>query len=118
MNIAELTKALLPFVEKAEVDLEEIFQEPVKEYLAAALANPNWFAAIMHTVGSEADEALRLSNSLEDVSMEELAKEVTKKLAGGIVSTTLVPAVLPTPLLNSTNQAILSCLRDRAEEGK
>ncbi len=116
MNIGEVTKALQEFVEKSEAGLEEILHGPVEEYLEAILANPNWFAAVMHTSGSEADEALRLSRALATTSADDLVSEVTRRLASGIISTTLVPAVLPTPLLTSTNHAILSCLRDQVED--
>lgn len=116
MNIAELTKALQRYVETSQKQLEEILSEPLKEYLEATLSDEHWFAAIMHTSGSEADEAMRLARILEATPIDELTEEVTQRLASGIISTTLMPAVLPTPLLSATNQSILSCLRDLADE--
>lgn len=116
MNIAEVTKALQDYVSRSEKELEEILRGPVEEYLGVASENTNWFAAIMHAAGSEPDEAIHLATAMEKLDSKELADEVVKQLTGGIISTTLVPAVMPTPLLSSTNQAILSCLRQRAED--
>lgn len=117
MNISELTTALQEFTETSRDNLVELLREPIREYLEALLGNPNLLAAIMHTSGSEADEAVRMSNALEGIEPEQLANEVADRLVDGIISTTLVPAVLPTPLLSSTNQALLAALRERAEEG-
>jgi len=116
MNIAELTKALQAYVETSQKELETILRAPLEEYLEAALVDKDWFAAVMHTSGSEAEEAVRLSRILQETPAAEFADEVTQRLASGIISTTLMPALLPTPLLSSTNQSILSCLRDRADE--
>jgi len=117
MNIAELTKSLRGYVEKAQTDLEEILREPVKEYLEATVADRDWLAHIMHTAGSDVDEAMHMSRALEGMAVDDLAEAVTKRLAGGVVTTTLVPAVLPTPLLTATNQAILATVRESQDEG-
>jgi hypothetical protein len=116
MNVAEVTKSLQKLVASSQRELEDVLRGPVKEYLEAMLADRSWFAAVMHTSGSEADEALRFGRALDDVDVDSLTLEVTKKLASGIVSTSLLPAVLPAPLLTSTNQAIISCLREQRDE--
>ncbi len=116
MNIAELTKALKAYVDRSQGELEKILEEPVREYLRATLADRDWFAAVMHTSGSEVDEAVRLSRKLEAIGLEELAGEVTHRMAAGIVSTTLMPSLLPNPLVNAVNQALLASLRDSGED--
>ena len=115
MNIADLTMALQKYVTESQQELEEILREHVGDYLSATLNDPDWFAAILHMTGSEADEALRLSRVLENTPKRDLSTEVTHRLASGIISTTLMPAVLPSSLISSMNQAILSCLRDDDE---
>ena len=116
MDVTKLTKNLQGFIKESEGNLEKILEEPVKEYLEATLTSNDWFSAIMHNAGSEADEAVRFGYSLEKTSREDLSAMVTKKLASSIVSTTLIPSLLPTPLLTSMNQAILSCMRELDEE--
>ncbi len=115
MNIVELTKALRACVINTQTEMEEILGEHVEDYLAAMLEDPQWFAAIMHTSGSEADEAVRLIAVIEKAGAKELAHAVTHKLTAGIISTSLAPALLPTQLITSVNQSLLSCLREAVE---
>ena len=115
MTIAELTSALKEYVDGSRTRLEEILEEPVRHYLDASMADHAWFAAMMHNTGSEADEALRITRTGSEMDRAELAKAVVQKLSSTIISHTLMPALLPTSLLSSVNQAILSCLRDAAD---
>lgn len=115
MNIVEMTKALRACVMRTQGELEEIMRGHVEEYMTAMLEDPQWFAAIMHTSGSEADEAVRLIPIVEKIGAEELTNAVTHKLTAGIISTTLAPALLPTQLVTSINQSLLACLRESIE---
>jgi hypothetical protein len=115
MGIATLANELKSFVDESRTRLEKILDAPVREYLEANITDPEWFAAMMHNTGSEADEAIRLATVAKEFDREELTKAVVHRLAAGIISTTLMPSVLPSTLLTSTNQAVLACLRDAAD---
>jgi hypothetical protein len=115
MSITDVTAELKAYVDDSRKRLELIVGKPVRTYLDSVLTDPEWFAALLHTTGSEPDEAIRLSRVGAETDHGDLAAAVARKLANGIVSTTLMPALLPPSLLNATNQAVLACLRDAAE---